>query len=221
MTPGGPLKLSLKARGAQELADVVVFKDGRPLQSIQRGTRIANGFTPLRLVVRLTPPPAGNEAPFSITVRAPEAHFELLPERRGDHAHCFGWFSAVGEAAFTLSEGFAAQAPSVDFPIHLQAAAETPLTIRGPSGETTTTVQKLLERPMTGTRSSGGSWTLLLEAGDAVVDPARGLGTREFAGEWDDPVGPAPKPGGSWYYARIVQVDGEIAWSSPVFVNHP
>ena len=26
-------------------------------------------------------------------------------------------------------------------------------------------------------------------------------------------------PEGAWYYARIVQVDGEIAWSSPIWVQ--
>jgi hypothetical protein len=44
----------------------------------------------------------------------------------------------------------------------------------------------------------------------------KGLGTREFTGEWEDAE---LKPGAACYYARIVQVDGEMAWSSAVFVT--
>jgi hypothetical protein len=41
------------------------------------------------------------------------------------------------------------------------------------------------------------------------------LGTREAAFRWaDDPPGP-----GAWYYIRAFLVDGEMAWSSPIWVD--
>jgi hypothetical protein len=30
---------------------------------------------------------------------------------------------------------------------------------------------------------------------------------------------PEPPPGESWYYARVIQKDGAMAWSSPVWVT--
>ncbi|MFN7920978.1 MAG: hypothetical protein U0Q16_12825 [Bryobacteraceae bacterium] len=29
------------------------------------------------------------------------------------------------------------------------------------------------------------------------------------------------KPGESWYYVRVMQGDGQIAWSSPVWITKP
>jgi hypothetical protein len=43
--------------------------------------------------------------------------------------------------------------------------------------------------------------------------PANGL---EFRGNWTDPE---PRAGTHYYYARIVQADGEIAWASPIWVE--
>ncbi|MDR7555205.1 MAG: CehA/McbA family metallohydrolase [Armatimonadota bacterium] len=37
---------------------------------------------------------------------------------------------------------------------------------------------------------------------------------------WEDPA-PVGGGGGSYYYLRAIQVDGEVAWSSPVWVNRP
>jgi hypothetical protein len=70
--------------------------------------------------------------------------------------------------------------------------------------------------PLRGT-SPLGAWRLAAdESFDAGVDLARTLGTRELAQEWrDETLG----PGDHWYYARIVQADGELAWSSPLFVT--
>jgi hypothetical protein len=41
-------------------------------------------------------------------------------------------------------------------------------------------------------------------------------GTKEVEGEWDDP---APLPGENRYYLRIEQTDGNMAWSSPLWVT--
>jgi hypothetical protein len=35
---------------------------------------------------------------------------------------------------------------------------------------------------------------------------------------WSDPE---VKPGLSWYYVRVVQVDGQVAWSSPIWIQVP
>ena len=41
-------------------------------------------------------------------------------------------------------------------------------------------------------------------------------GRKEFEYEYVDR---APKPGVNWYYVRLIQQDGNLAWSSPVWVR--
>ena len=36
--------------------------------------------------------------------------------------------------------------------------------------------------------------------------------------DWTDPD---PRPGLSWYYVRVVQSDGQVAWGSPIWVQVP
>lgn len=51
---------------------------------------------------------------------------------------------------------------------------------------------------------------------DGVVAHAVHPGREDVELAWDDPVPPA---GTAYYYLRVVQVDGEMAWSSPVWLT--
>ena len=39
---------------------------------------------------------------------------------------------------------------------------------------------------------------------------------KEYRGTWTDP---APKAGTHYYYVRVVQEDGELAWGSPLWIT--
>jgi hypothetical protein len=39
---------------------------------------------------------------------------------------------------------------------------------------------------------------------------------REYKGEWTDP---APAAGSHYYYVRVTQADGELAWGSPMWIE--
>ncbi|MBI3823651.1 MAG: hypothetical protein HY289_13360, partial [Planctomycetes bacterium] len=41
-------------------------------------------------------------------------------------------------------------------------------------------------------------------------------GAKEYKGDWTDP---APRDGTHYYYIRVLQTDGEIAWGSPIWVT--
>jgi hypothetical protein len=43
-----------------------------------------------------------------------------------------------------------------------------------------------------------------------------GLGTPDTRLRWTDP---AEQP--AWYYIRAFQTDGEMAWSSPIWIDRP
>ena len=56
--------------------------------------------------------------------------------------------------------------------------------------------------------------------GELALQPAvgalLGLGVREVDVEFRD-----ESPAAAFYYARVFQVDGEAAWSSPIWVRPP
>ena len=41
-------------------------------------------------------------------------------------------------------------------------------------------------------------------------------GIEELAVKWSDP---SPPDRTNWYYVRVIQTDGEIAWGSPIWVR--
>ena len=212
------LRIALTALGGAELADVVVFKDGRVFAAAGRSRAAANTLAPQRLVARLTLPSGASTQSWSLAVRAELGRFATHARRResGEPAVEPAWSAHGGAAVLEIPAGFAAQAPSIDLPIHYFAADSGSFTVTAPDGEQATGAGELVERPLAGRGPDGFGWSLALDPSDAVVDLGAGLGTREFRGEWEDPDA---APGPSWYYARIVQVDGEIAWSSPIFVT--
>ena len=223
-----PLKLKLTARAGRELADVVVFKNGRVFQSLREaasGTaeggaapRAANTFAPLRFVLKLRP----GDAPASewtLRLKVPGAHLSgLETHRRLGRGKGPVWTVREDEATFTVPTGFVAKEPGgeLEYPLHVHAPADSQATIVTELDEKTMTLAELAARMLGGRRSSGMSWQARLELGDAVIALDRGLGTSELTREWEDPE---LAEGTSWYYARIVDRDGEIAWSSPIFVT--
>ena len=42
-------------------------------------------------------------------------------------------------------------------------------------------------------------------------------GQREYSGTWTDPK---PTKGTHWYYVRVQQEDGELAWASPLYIDY-
>ena len=50
-----------------------------------------------------------------------------------------------------------------------------------------------------------------------AVGALLGLGARELDLDFDDDGSSVP----AFYYARVIQVDGEMAWSSPIWVDPP
>jgi hypothetical protein len=229
----------LHVNGVRELAEVTVFKNGR----IWRSTRsdaanatIANRFAVPRLIVRL-PVRVKPAATWSLTVKGAAAdpgaksplRFELLDDRRGGgrEGEAAGW-SLDGEAAtFAWPAGVGATATTSEQLLHVRgiaisgngataAVAGGELTLTTPEGTTTIPIAELLAHPRP-LPTPAGECTLRLDAGDAAIDLSKGLGAREFDGEWEET---RTRPGTSWYYARGIQVDGEMAWSSPIFVSH-
>ena len=52
---------------------------------------------------------------------------------------------------------------------------------------------------------------------NTIVSPSLAAQEKEVAFQHEDL---SPEPGTNWYYLRVMQKDGNIAWSSPVWVNY-
>ena len=52
---------------------------------------------------------------------------------------------------------------------------------------------------------------------DGVYVHKAAPGTREVSVEFLDPN---PGPGEHWYYVRVEQANGELAWSSPIWITY-
>jgi hypothetical protein len=233
VTCRAPPRVRVHVRGTAELAEVVVFRNGRAWRGTRvEGVKSANRLAPARLVLRL---PGGTRAPasaFTLSLRASRGRFEALEDRRAGAAAgpAAGWSLAAAEAVFTWPEGLEPAAGAAEHPLHVRGAEEATFELdartatpgAGPGDAAGTggakaraTFAELLARPLV-LDAPGGECALLLDPGDSVVELEKGLGVRELTEEWVDEDPPA---GDSWYYVRMIQTDGEIAWSSPVFVT--
>lgn len=217
----GSPRVRLVARGAKELSEVVVFRNGKVWQ--RAGPLPAaepNGFAPIRLLVRVAPDGAPLAKSCEVGLKLKGGRFSDTQERRPySRRHDVpAWEAGGPRAALQLPKGFDAQPFFRDFPIRLTAELDAAIEITGAGLQQTRTLRQLLAEPLTGELPGGGAVTLAVDLGDGALAYTTGLGARDWSGEWsDDDL----RSGKSWYYARVIQVDGEIAWSSPIFVEKP
>ena len=238
----GPRRVRLKVRGVRELADVVVFRDGVPWRVVGRTAPAVNG--PIERTLTFDAPNAketlqANPArlPFWVRVRAPACEFEAASEvplfaRSMLQGDLPVWKVASHEATFTWAAGYDGYWEKALARVRLRGPADDRVTIEagtGPADTAPSFTKTTALRDVAGKVARGdsplGVWEL--QGRDSFDGPLsieraagggalRSLGTRDFEQEWSDDE---PSPGRAWYYARTVQVDGETAWSSPIYVT--
>ncbi len=215
-----PPRVRIAARGSAELSEVVLFRNGKPWQRTGPQPAVEpNGFAPIRVVVRIAPegPPLDQTARFELRVRGGRFG-ETLERRPWSRRHDVPeWESRGGDAELSCPKGFGARPFLRDFPLRVVAELDATLEVTLPGGaKERRTLRELAATPLAGELPGGGTFTLGVDLGDGALPFRTGLGTRDFTGEWSDAD---LRTGKSWYYARLIQVDGEIAWSSPIFVE--
>ena len=218
----GPVEVEVEVRGTRELAEVVVFRNGELWKIVGRGPRDPDAVGELILMVSRDP--AGEPLTEDERVRLDVSEGRFLSARRSALRQGTGPFAKPGwsklardSAMYFEPASFGGRRIAANQRVRLKAADRETLTFAVGDRKTAMTVGELRasRAPFT---VEGTPWKLgAYGQMDALVDTERGMGTAEFRETWTDDDVPE---GNSWYYARAIQVDGEVVWSSPIFVEN-
>ena len=217
----GPATITLRARGTAPLADVALFRNGeRFREATPLAPLPANRYAPVLLHVECGARKSAETAALTVTT-ADDASFVVwdgAPARRRAAPPLRFRVASDDPRRATLSG--TAGSDDARAKLHWYCVGDAPLTFTTTGGALAggarTSVAQLLATPFCGTFADGTAFTIRLDVRDARIDLAHGLDPADFRVEWNDPD---PPRGRSWYYARFIQTDGEIAWSSPIFVT--
>jgi hypothetical protein len=219
VTCRAPPKISVKVRGAAELAELVVFRDAAVFQSLGRPAPQPGATIVVTVRMDLTQTPKEGET-WRLRLAAPGCALERIttPVRRNSkHQPPYPrWRALDEEAVFLWPDSFAPDSAEHQFRMKVRGPSDAKLAFEWGDERREAALLDLLDHPVEGATPRGPFKVTASQPPDAQVEVAKGLGVRELTQEWTDT---SAGPGDHWYYARAVQVDGEIVWSSPIFVT--
>jgi hypothetical protein len=206
-TASGPIELVAHARGYGELARIEVVRDGDTVHTV---------------VPRLDLPPGWHDVPLRLEWgrgHTPVDWSGTLTIQGGSILRTPYWSPEICDAGeYTVSwsagtrsfgEPYGAQRGGVE--VTLLGPDSAVVRVKTAHGELTTTLAELRDRVVDLPVGVDGGFRLQPGVGGLT-----GLGCRERRLRWTDhPTRP------SWYYLRVYQTDGEMAWSSPIWVDTP
>lgn len=207
----GPVELTVHAEGYTDLARVDVLRDGRVVHATEPGHDVPDGEVSVPVRVewggsdRTTSWDGTLEVSGGRVVRTPFWSPEVVEV--GD--------TSVRWACTTASFGepYGSQRGGIEVTVVGPPGAE--VAVRVGDRSTDVTLGELLARDVHEVPGNGPGH-LRLQAG---IGGLSSLGTTSLDLAWTDPE--PPTEGSAFYYARVFQVDGEMAWSSPIWVDPP
>jgi len=211
----GVRPLRVHARGYTELARVDILRDGEVVHTVRGEPPLARGE--LRVDVRVEWGKAEKTARWDGRLTVTGGRL-VLPEFVGPEVvaadgRCVAW----EHVTHSFGEPYGAQRGAVEVSVCGSADALVDIDCGGRTLRIG--LAELADRLRTGPHPVPPEPGLALP-GELCLQPATGallgLGVRELDVRFDDdphPTGPA------FYYARVFQTDGEMAWSSPIWVT--
>ena len=193
-TTENPPEITGEVIGTEELSNIDIFKNGEVIYS-HPAPESENNLTCIHLEWAEIP------ESWKGTLRLSRGRFLPPPQSRGQEMvknNEYQWFSGTpGEWSFRRD--LIAECPPEAF-----------LTLELPGLRKKFPLRKIVEEEIIIDLDPG---KILLAKGDV---PTRSLGTTRAQFEFTDKDF---KPGTSWYYLRAIQMNGEMAWSSPIWVS--
>jgi hypothetical protein len=206
-TVTGPVEIEAYARGYGELARIEVVRNGELVHSVSPDLELPTGWIAVPLRVEWGLGSETTDWSGSLVVEGGEVLQTPYwsPEITDAGRDGVSW-AAVTK---TFGEPYGSQRGGVE--LTLVGPPDARFTVKTRNGELATTLGAALgtvvEAPVVG-------------SGRLRVQPSVGglvpLGGSEHRLRWTDPDS---QPG--WYYLRVYQTDGEMAWSSPIWVDQP
>lgn len=208
LPPGAPRTFTVRARGYAELARVDLVRDGAVVHSLEPDLGLPAGWLACPLRVE-----------WGEADRTTVWDGAVAVERGGRILPTAYWSPEVLRASETevawratshsFGEPYGAQRGCVELTVTGPPDALVTLTMPGRSA--VLTLAELVDRPEHEVPGTGGRVRLQHGTGGLV-----GLGRERVELTWTDP---AADDAAAFYYARVVQVDGEMAWSSPIWTD--
>jgi hypothetical protein len=209
---GGTRTLSVHAEGYAELARVDVLRDGVVVHTTEPGHEVPDGWVSVPVRVewggsdRTTAWDGTLVVSGGRVVRTPFWSPEVVEVGE----------SSVRWACTTASFGepYGSQRGGIELTVI--GPPEATVAVRVGPRTTEVALRDLLAHPVHEVAGGDEPGHLRLQPG---VGGLSGLGASSLDLTWTDP---APREGvASFYYVRVFQVDGEMAWSSPIWVDPP
>jgi hypothetical protein len=203
ITHQGPVGIEVYARGFRDLARLELVRDGETIRSAGPNLNLPVSWLEVRLRVEFGE--SGGTTDWSGRLRISGGRILQTPywspEIASAAEHEVSWIAETK----SFGEPYGSQRGGIE--VTLVGPPEATVEVTTAQGGTEVELAKLVGVELPG--GDGGRLRLLPGTGGLST-----LGSTEHRVTWtDDPRD------GAYYYVRALQVDGEMAWSSPVWVD--
>jgi len=204
----GPVGIEVFAQGFRDLARIELVRNGETVQSLAPDLGLPDGWVEMPLRVEFGQSDVTTDWSGRIRI---EGGGEIVqtpfwgPEVVAADKDEVRWTASTK----SFGEPYGSQRGGIE--MTLVGPPEARVELKAEQGSVTVTLGQLLNETIEVPGTRGGR--LLLERGTGGLTS---LGSTEQRLTWTDEPG-----GAAYYYVRVLQIDGEMAWSSPVWVNTP
>ncbi|TMR90998.1 DUF3604 domain-containing protein [Nonomuraea basaltis] len=203
----GPVRLSAYVRGYGELARIDVVRNGEVVHSVLPDLDLPGDWIAVPVRVEWGLSSATTDWSGSLTIEGGEVLLTPYwsPEIIEVDRDGIRWQASTK----SFGEPYGAQRGGIE--LTLLGPGEATVNVKTSQGEHTTTLGTLRAAIVEVPVRNGNDGRMRLQHG---VGGLTSLGGNEHRFQWVDETA-----GSGWYYVRAYQTDGEMAWSSPIWVD--
>jgi hypothetical protein len=207
----GPVEVDAFVRGYGELARVDIVRNGVVVATVEPSPDIPAGW--LRVPLRIEWGGSAGPTDWTGGLEIDGGEIVQTPFWSPEVTSASAWRVTWEATTTSFGDVYGAQRGGVE--LTLLGPLEATLRLRTPQGGTDTTIGELAGGVVEIPALHGH---LRLQRG---IGGLTGLGTSELRLVWTDDDHQVEAGDAAWYYVRAFQTDGEMVWSSPVWVSPP